>query len=69
MLFVLLTAVSIILTVCGSPTVSGDESAGSNAMPLRCVHPIADGAAPWSIREPQPGQYLWSFSDGNRGSA
>lgn len=69
MLFVLLTAVSIILTVCGSPTVSGDEPAGSKAMPLRFVNPIAEGADPWIIREPQTGQYLWCFSDGNRGIA
>lgn len=35
------------------------------------VNPIGEGADPWVIRDPRPGQsqYLWCFSEGNRGIA
>lgn len=33
------------------------------------VNPVAEGADPWVIRDPNSSRYLWSFSEGNRSIA
>ncbi len=38
-------------------------------LPDQFVNPIAEGADPWVIRDPNAERYLWCFSDGNRGIA
>jgi arylsulfatase A-like enzyme/GH43 family beta-xylosidase len=60
------------------PKDAGDPSwseAESEAEPIgslganRFVNPIAEGADPWVIRDPNVDRYLWCFSDGNRAIA
>ncbi len=52
----------------GDPAFKQTDS--TSALPsTQFVNPIAEGADPWLVRDPNAERYLWCFSDGNRGIA
>ncbi len=59
---------SLSLVAYGSPGIADEKS--PRPLPQgQFVNPIAEGADPWVTRDPSTGDYLWCFSDGNRGIA
>lgn len=60
---------SLVLAALVSPAVRGDEPAPAPLPVGQFVNPIGEGADPWVVRDPASGDYLWCFSDANRGIA
>jgi len=51
----------------GDPDYASKAAAPSGRLPAnQFVNPIAEGADPWVVRDPNADRYLWCFSDGNR---
>lgn len=54
----------------GDPEYKVRSTVTTGALPAgRFVNPIAEGADPWVVRDPNNDRYLWCFSDGNRAIA
>lgn len=48
---------------------AGQEQQTTSLPPGKFVNPIAEGADPWVLRDPNGDRYLWCQSEGNRGIA
>ncbi len=54
----------------GDPEFSDTGETAPAPLPAsQFVNPIAEGADPWVVRDPNADRYLWCFSEGNRGIA
>ncbi|MDF1852435.1 MAG: sulfatase-like hydrolase/transferase [Verrucomicrobiales bacterium] len=54
----------------GDPHYAEKTAAATGALPEnQFVNPVAEGADPWVVRDPNADRYLWCFSEGNRAIA
>jgi GH43 family beta-xylosidase len=62
-------AVAAVVVVYVSAVDLGAASANGPLPAAQFVNPIAEGADPWVVRDPNADRYLWCFSEGNRAIA
>ncbi len=57
------------LAILCATHVGGADVASGPLPSNQFVNPIAEGADPWVVRDPNADRYLWCLSEGNRGIA